>query len=67
MSKKIVLSAIQPSGELHLGNYFGAIKNWVRLQNEGEYKCIYGAVDLHVMTMPYEPEVLKKKYRANDD
>ncbi|HEX8566146.1 MAG TPA: tryptophan--tRNA ligase [Pyrinomonadaceae bacterium] len=60
MSKKIVLSAIQPSGELHLGNYFGAIKNWVRLQNEGEYKCIYGAVDLHVMTMPYEPEVLKK-------
>lgn len=60
MSKKTVLSAIQPSGELHLGNYFGAIRNWVRLQNEGEYKCIYGAVDLHVMTLPYEPEVLKK-------
>lgn len=60
MSKKIVLSAIQPSGELHLGNYFGAIRNWVRLQNEAEYKCIYGAVDLHVMTLNYEPEDLKK-------
>lgn len=60
MAKKTVLSAIQPSGELHLGNYFGAIKNWVRLQNEAEYKCIYGAVDLHVMTLPYEPDVLKK-------
>lgn len=60
MSKKTVLSAIQPSGELHLGNYFGAIKNWVRLQEEGEYKCIYGVVDLHVMTMPYQPDVLKK-------
>jgi tryptophanyl-tRNA synthetase len=60
MSKKTVLSAIQPSGELHLGNYFGAIKNWARLQNEGEYRCIYGIVDLHVMTMPYQPDVLKK-------
>jgi tryptophanyl-tRNA synthetase len=60
MTKKIVLSAIQPSGELHIGNYFGAIQNWVRLQNEKEYHCIYGVVDLHVMTMPYQPDVLKK-------
>lgn len=60
MSKKTVLSAIQPSGELHIGNYFGAIQNWVRLQNEKEFDCIYGVVDLHVMTMPYQPDVLKK-------
>lgn len=58
MSQKTVLSCIQPSGELHIGNYFGAIENWVRLQNE--YDCIYGIVDLHAMTMPYNPEHLKR-------
>lgn len=58
MLQKTVLSCIQPSGELHIGNYFGAIKNWVDLQNE--YRCIYGVVDLHAMTMPYNPEHLKR-------
>lgn len=56
---KTVLSAIQPSGEVHLGNYFGAIKNWVDLQ-ETDYRRIYGVVDLHAMTMPYNPEHLKR-------
>ena len=58
MSKKRVLSGIQPTGELHIGNYFGAVANWVKLQDE--YDCIYAVVDLHAMTMPYDPAVLKK-------
>lgn len=58
MSKKRVLSCIQPTGEIHLGNYFGAVKNWVKLQDE--YSCVYGVVDLHAMTMPYDPKVLKE-------
>jgi tryptophanyl-tRNA synthetase len=58
MSKKRVLSCIQPTGEIHLGNYFGAIKNWVNIQDQ--YDCIYGVVDLHAMTMPYNPGELKE-------
>jgi tryptophanyl-tRNA synthetase len=58
MSKKSVLSCIQPTGELHIGNYFGALKNFVKLQDD--YRCVYGVVDLHAMTMPYEPAQLKK-------
>jgi tryptophanyl-tRNA synthetase len=57
MKKKQILSCIQPTGEMHLGNYFGAIKNWVTLQKE--FDCIYGVVDYHAMTMPYEPHVLR--------
>lgn len=60
-NKKRVLSGIQPTGEMHIGNYFGAVKNWVRIQNEEKYECIYGVVDLHAMTMPYDP----KELRAN--
>lgn len=55
-----VLSCIQPTGEVHLGNYFGAVRNWVDLQNSGDYRCVYGVVDLHAMTMPYKPSDLKK-------
>ena len=51
-----VLSGIQPTRDMHFGNYFGAIKNWVELQDK--YECIYGVVDYHAMTMPYEPEAL---------
>lgn len=58
MSKKRVLSCIQPTGEIHIGNYFGAIKNWVDIQDT--YDCVYGVVDLHAMTMPYEPDMLRK-------
>ncbi len=56
-----VLSCVQPSGELHLGNYFGAIANWVRLQDQ--YSCIYGIVDLHAMTLPYDPDELRASTR----
>ncbi len=52
-----VLSCIQPTGEMHLGNYFGAVSNWVKLQDE--YDCIYGIVDYHAMTMPYDPKELR--------
>ncbi len=56
--KKTVLSAIQPTGDIHLGNYFGAVKNWVDLQSD--YKCFYGVVDYHAMTMPYEVKKLRE-------
>ena len=57
--RKQVLSAIQPTGNLHLGRYFGAIQNWVRLQDE--YDAIYGIVDYHAMTMPFDPKVLREQ------
>ena len=56
-----VLSGIQPTAEMHIGNYFGAVRNWVALQHTHE--CIYCVVDLHAITMPYEPARL----RANTD
>ena len=56
--KKRVLSAIQPTGDMHYGNYFGAIKNWVDLQEK--YVCTFGVVDYHAMTMPYKPEKLRQ-------
>ncbi len=58
--EKIVFSGIQPTGDMHIGNYFGAVRNYVRLQESGEYKCVYCVVDLHAMTMPFKPSDLKK-------
>lgn len=54
---KTVLSAIQPTGDIHLGNYFGAVQNWVHLQET--YRCFYGVVDYHAMTMPYDVAKLR--------
>jgi tryptophanyl-tRNA synthetase len=51
-----VFSGIQPSGELHIGNYLGAVQNWVRLQDQHE--CLFCVVDLHAITQPYEPATL---------
>jgi tryptophanyl-tRNA synthetase len=48
-----VVSGIQPTGQVHLGNYFGAIYNWVRLQNKGE-DCFFFIADLHAQTIPYD-------------
>ena len=53
-----VMSGIQPTGEIHIGNYFGAIENWVRLQDE--YECFYSIVDYHAITMPYDPAEMPK-------
>ncbi|HQX44539.1 MAG: tryptophan--tRNA ligase [Saprospiraceae bacterium] len=58
MSQKIILSGIQPTGNLHLGRYFGAVQNWVNLQED--YNCVYGIVDYHAMTMPYNPAKLRE-------
>jgi tryptophanyl-tRNA synthetase len=52
-----IFSGIQPSGELHIGNYLGAVKNWVRLQHE--YDSIFCIVDYHAITVAYEPEQLR--------
>jgi len=62
MSKKI-FSGVQPTGNLHLGNYLGAIKNFVELQNEKENQCIFCVVDLHAITIKQDPKELKKNIR----
>ena len=62
MFKKI-FSGVQPSGNLHLGNYLGAIKNFVNLQNQKETECVYCIVDLHAITVKQEPKELKKNIR----
>jgi len=56
--KKIMFSGIKPSGSLHLGNYLGAIKQWVELQDSAE-EAIYCVVDLHAITVPQDPKELK--------
>ena len=62
MIKKI-FSGVQPTGNLHLGNYLGAIKNFVDLQNEKENECIFCVVDLHAITVKQDPKELKKNIR----
>jgi tryptophanyl-tRNA synthetase len=62
MSKKI-FSGVQPTGNLHLGNYLGASKNFVELQNEKENECIFCVVDLHAITVKQDPVELKKNIR----
>lgn len=58
MEKKIVFSAVKPSGELTIGNYIGAIKNWIELQEE--YDCYYCIADLHAITVPQVAKDLRK-------
>lgn len=55
---KTVLSGVQPTGDLHIGNYFGAVQNWVRLQEQ--YTCFFSVVDYHSMTMPYKADLLRE-------
>lgn len=57
----ILFSGIRPTGEVHIGNYLGAIKNWVDLQNE--YKSIFSVVDYHAITTPFEPAEMQKKIK----
>ncbi|MEO6879120.1 MAG: tryptophan--tRNA ligase, partial [Gemmatimonadaceae bacterium] len=56
-----IFSGIQPTGELHIGNYLGAVKNWVRLQHE--YEAIFCIVDYHAITIAYDPGVLRERRR----
>ena len=62
MSKKI-FSGVQPTGNLHLGNYIGAIKNFVDLQNQKDNHCVFCVVDLHAITVKQDPKVLKNNIR----
>ena len=62
MGKKI-FSGVQPTGNLHLGNYLGAIKNFVELNNDNENKCVFCVVDLHAITVKQEPRELKNNIR----
>ncbi len=56
-----ILSGVQPTGNLHLGNYLGAIRNFARLQHD--YECLYCVVDLHAITMPQDPKLLGAQTR----
>ena len=55
---KRVFSGVQPTGNLHIGNYLGALKQFVELQDDNE--CIYCVVDMHSITVPQDPAELKK-------
>ena len=61
--KKKIFSGVQPTGNLHLGNYLGAIKNFVELNNDDENKCIFCVVDLHAITVNQDPKELKNNIR----
>ena len=61
MPKSRIFSGIQPSGELHIGNYLGAVKNWVALQRQ--YESFFCIVDYHAITVPYEPADLRRRTR----
>ena len=56
-----IFSGIQPSGNLQLGNYIGAIRNWARMQKD--YECIFCVVDLHAITLPQDPEAMRRATR----
>jgi len=57
--KKKIFSGVQPTGNLHLGNYLGAIKNFVELDNDNENECVFCVVDLHAITVNQDPKELK--------
>jgi tryptophanyl-tRNA synthetase len=62
-TRKVILTCAQPSGQLHLGNYFGAIRNWAAMIEE--YECFFGIVDLHAITVPYVPAELRQATYRN--
>lgn len=59
MSKQVVFSGLQPTGNIHIGNYLGALRNWVRLQDD--YQTIYCIVDLHALTLPQDPAEFERE------
>ena len=61
--KKKIFSGVQPTGNLHLGNYLGAIKNFVELNNNIENTCVFCVVDMHAITVNQDPIDLKKNVR----
>ncbi|RSL98284.1 hypothetical protein CDV31_012657 [Fusarium ambrosium] len=65
LNHRVIFSGIQPTGVPHLGNYVGALRQWVRLQRseDASTKLIYSVVDLHAITMPQPPEQLRRRKR----
>lgn len=61
VKKKTALSGVQPTGNLHIGNYLGAIVNWLKLQEE--YQCIFFVANLHALTVKPDPKILEEKTR----
>ena len=59
-TKKRILSGIQPSGALTLGNYVGALRNWVNLSKTDEYECYFMLADMHTITVRQEPKDFRK-------
>ncbi|MEO0184551.1 MAG: tryptophan--tRNA ligase [candidate division WOR-3 bacterium] len=59
MKKGNVFSGIQPSGRLHIGNYVGAMRNMIALQDD--YQCVYGIVDYHAITVPFQPQEMEER------
>ncbi|MSU75509.1 MAG: tryptophan--tRNA ligase [Candidatus Magasanikbacteria bacterium] len=63
MTKPIIVSGMQPTGNLHIGNYLGALKNWVDLQNSGQYQLYLFVADLHSLTLTMTPETRRENVR----
>jgi len=61
--KKRVFSGTRATGRLHLGNYLGAVKGYIALQNDPDYECVYMAVDVHTITTPFDNASLQKATR----
>lgn len=60
MKQEIILSGVQATGRMHIGNYLGALKQFVDIQNEGKLKCHFFVADLHALTVPRDPKQLRK-------
>jgi len=60
---KRVFSGIRATGRLHLGNYLGAVKGFLEIQDKGEYEMVYCVVDVHSITTPFKPEELRANKR----
>ncbi|MEK7116519.1 MAG: tryptophan--tRNA ligase, partial [Patescibacteria group bacterium] len=54
----LLFSAVQPTANLHIGNYIGALKQWIEIQHR--YRCVFCVVDLHAITMPQDPKMLRE-------
>jgi tryptophanyl-tRNA synthetase len=60
MKQETILSGVRATGNLHIGNYLGALKQYVDLQNQGNNKCLFFVADLHALTTPFEPKELRQ-------
>ncbi len=59
--KRVVFSGMQPTGALHLGNYLGALVNWINCADDPQYDCIYSIVDYHAITIPYDVSAMRRR------